>query len=77
MTPPSFEKHNDVRFLVMELVECETLEARIEQGPIPIEKAMFHIHVKTWEKFMAALDAPTKDNPRLCNLMSREPAWKD
>ena len=41
-----------------------------------LDQTTFHMRVKTWEKFMAALDAPTKDNPRLRDLMSREPAWK-
>jgi len=41
------------------------------------DQTTFRIDDKTWEKFTAALDAPTKDNPRLRDLMSREPAWKD
>ncbi len=41
------------------------------------DQTTFHIDDKTWEKFIVALDAPTKDNPRLRDLMSREPAWKE
>jgi len=42
-----------------------------------LDQTTFHIDDETWEEFIAALDAPTKDNPRLRDLMSREPAWKD
>ena len=35
-----FEKHQDTSFLVMEVVEGETLADRISEGPIPIEEAL-------------------------------------
>lgn len=37
-------------------------------------------HIKldpiAWEQFIAALDAPPVDNPRLRDLMSRKPLWQ-
>lgn len=38
------EEHEGSRFLVLELVEGETLADRIERGPIPVEQA-FHLHM--------------------------------
>src|SRR5262249_51655570 len=34
------QENNDTRFLILELVEGETLAERIERGPIPIEDAL-------------------------------------
>ncbi len=42
-----------------------------------MDQTTFHVDDQTWEKFTKALDAPTRDNPRLRDLMTRSPAWKD
>ena len=42
-----------------------------------LDQTTFHVDDETWERFVAALDAPIKDNPRLRDLMSREPVWRD
>lgn len=42
-----------------------------------LDRTELRIDDETWEKFTAALDAPTKSNPRLRDLLSREPAWKE
>ena len=31
---------------------------------------------QAWEEFTTALDAPPDDNPRLRDLMSRQPLWE-
>lgn len=41
-----------------------------------LDRTAFHVDAETWEKFTAALDAPTTNNPRLRDLMSRETVWK-
>jgi len=40
-----------------------------------MDRTEFRVEADPWEKFLAALDAPTKDNPRLRDLMSRRPVW--
>ena len=41
-----------------------------------LDRTTFHIDDETWQTFNDALDAPTQDNPRLRDLVSREPVWK-
>ncbi len=41
-----------------------------------LARTTFHVDEETWERFTAALDAPTKNNPRLWELMSRDTVWK-
>lgn len=42
-----------------------------------MDRTTFHVDDSTWQKFIDALDAPPRENPRLRDLMSRKPAWKD
>ena len=48
-----FEESNGSRYLVLELVEGETLADRIARGPVPIEDAM-HIAIQICEALEAA-----------------------
>ena len=41
-----------------------------------LDRTAFHVDEETWERFTAALDAPTKNNPRLRDLMARDTVWK-
>ena len=40
------------------------------------DRRVFHLDAPRWDDFMAALDAPPKDNPRLRRLLARKPKWK-
>lgn len=42
-----------------------------------MDRTTFQVDDETWQRFTDALDAPTKDNPRLRDLMSRKPVWED
>ncbi|HZQ12697.1 MAG TPA: DUF1778 domain-containing protein [Pseudolabrys sp.] len=40
------------------------------------DRRVFQLDAGRWDKFMAALAKPPKDNPRLRRLIARKPAWK-
>jgi uncharacterized protein (DUF1778 family) len=39
-------------------------------------RRMFMLDERQWDEFMAALDAPPADNPKLRALLARKPAWE-
>jgi uncharacterized protein (DUF1778 family) len=39
------------------------------------DRRVFLLDQEDWDAFIAALDAPPKDNPRLRKLFARKPAW--
>jgi uncharacterized protein (DUF1778 family) len=39
------------------------------------DRRVFYLDQEDWDAFMAARDAPPKDNRRLRNLFARKPAW--
>ena len=50
--------------------------ARREAQTVLADQTHFVLDAKQWDAFMAALDAPPKDNPRLRELMSRKAPWE-
>jgi uncharacterized protein (DUF1778 family) len=40
------------------------------------DRHVFQLDEAQWAAFLAALDAPPSDNPRLRRLMSRRPPWE-
>jgi uncharacterized protein (DUF1778 family) len=40
------------------------------------DRRTFVLDEPRWDEFMAALDAPPADNPRLRALLHRKPAWE-
>jgi uncharacterized protein (DUF1778 family) len=40
------------------------------------DRRVFQLDDTRWKAFMAALDAPPKNNPRLRKLLARKPAWE-
>ena len=48
------QEANELRFLVLELVEGETLAERIERGPVPVEEALKigHSICEPWKRRM-------------------------
>lgn len=42
-----------------------------------LDQTAFYFTDDAWSKFTAALDTPPTENPRLRDLMSRKPVWKE
>jgi uncharacterized protein (DUF1778 family) len=40
------------------------------------DRRAFVADQRSWDEFMALLDAPPEDNPRLRALLARKPAWE-
>jgi uncharacterized protein (DUF1778 family) len=40
------------------------------------DRRVFQLDAKRWKAFMAALDNPPSDNPRLRRLLGRKPLWE-
>jgi uncharacterized protein (DUF1778 family) len=40
------------------------------------DRRTFMLDDEQWDSFMAALEAPPADNPRLRALLARKPAWE-
>jgi uncharacterized protein (DUF1778 family) len=40
------------------------------------DRRVFQLDARRWNAFMAALDSPPKDNPRLRKLLARKPKWE-
>jgi len=40
------------------------------------DRRVFQLDARSWDKFMAALAKPPKNNPRLRKLLARKPQWK-
>lgn len=42
-----------------------------------LDQTAFYFTDDAWSEFTAALDAPPTESPRLRDLMSRKPVWKE
>jgi uncharacterized protein (DUF1778 family) len=42
-----------------------------------LDQRLFVLNAEQWEVFTAMLDAPTRENPRLNELLARKPVWED
>ena len=40
------------------------------------DRRVFQLDQKRWDAFIAALEGPPKNNPRLRKLLARRPAWE-
>ena len=50
--------------------------AKREAQTVLADQTVFYLDAKQWKAFMAALDAPPKDNPGLRELLARKPLWE-
>lgn len=49
--------------------------AKREAQTVLADQTVFHLDAKQWKAFMAAIEAPPKDNPGLRDLFSRIAPW--
>jgi uncharacterized protein (DUF1778 family) len=49
---------------------------RREAQDVLLDQTVFHLDAKTWKAFLAELDRPPSDNPRLRVLMKRKAPWE-
>jgi uncharacterized protein (DUF1778 family) len=49
---------------------------RREAQEILLDQTVFHMDAKTWKAFIAELDRPPRENPRLRALMQRKAPWE-
>ena len=54
------------------MLEAATREAEA----VLLDRRLFQLDDKAYRRFIAALDAPPKDNPRLRKLMARRAPWE-
>lgn len=40
------------------------------------DRRVFQLDATSWDRFMAELSRPPKENPRLRKLLARKPQWK-
>ena len=40
-----------------------------------LDQTVFQLDAQAWEKFNTALDTPPEKNPKLNDLLSRQPVW--
>ncbi|HEY7548341.1 MAG TPA: DUF1778 domain-containing protein [Hyphomicrobiaceae bacterium] len=49
---------------------------RREAQEVLLDQTVFRVDAKTFKAFLAELDRPPRDNPRLRALLQRKPAWE-
>ncbi|MEZ5849935.1 MAG: DUF1778 domain-containing protein [Hyphomicrobiaceae bacterium] len=49
--------------------------ARREAEEVLREQRVFHLDATAWKTFMAELDKPPRDNPKLAALFARKAPW--
>lgn len=47
-----------------------------EAEEVLLDRRLFNLNDTSHQAFVAALDAPTKSNPKLKKLLSRKPLWQ-
>jgi uncharacterized protein (DUF1778 family) len=53
------------------------LEAACERAKtVLLDQVYFELNEEVFQRFVAALDAPLTDNPRLQRLLARTPVWQ-
>lgn len=62
-------KDMTVSDFVREVALAEARNTLLDRTLLPLDDAR-------WRAFVAALDAPPTDNPRLSDLMARSPSWE-
>jgi uncharacterized protein (DUF1778 family) len=48
----------------------------MSKSDIPLDQRVIVLGERRWDEFLAALDAPTENNPGLRALLERKPSWE-